>query len=579
MSGLISLGCPEADGKDGAPERPTEGFLICTDDAVFVYASKGLDLLLRLAPGAADRQNDVFLLLADSALLDAPARAAIATRLEQARIARADCFFDVLSGLEDPLPITVQIQRVGDTHWIISFLDLGARQQAEDRVVTLTMMDGLTGLGNRLRFRQSLAKALSEAPVGAPKIALLLVDLDRFKAVNDTLGHPVGDELLRKVAGRLRTAIRQTDMLARLGGDEFAAWIPASDDSDVLARLAGRIIDLLGRPFLIEGMQVNIGASLGIAVAPQDGTTYEALMKTADLALYSAKASGRNIFHFFDTQMEERAQERRSLEIDLRRALALRQFELHYRPQIDVETGGLIALEAMLRWRHPERGVLEPASFMPIAEEIGLIPMIGTWILECGCSHAASWPDTVRLSVAISTPQFEAGSLVDHLKHALAASGLPAARLQIEITESVLLRNEAHVVRTLYELRASGVGIGISNFGTGYASLSKLDSFPFDRIRLDGSLVESQDASRRAIIGAVVAFGASLGVSTMVDGIRNGEQLAQIRAGGGPLVQGLLSINPMTALELERMLKGIEASSPDGLRTEGGRQSHAQRGS
>jgi predicted signal transduction protein with EAL and GGDEF domain len=343
-------------------------------------------------------------------------------------------------------------------------------------------------------------------------------------------------------------------MLARLGGDEFAVWIPASSDSDVLARLARRIIDLLGRPFLIEGMQVNIGASLGVAVAPQDGTSYEALMKSADLALYSAKAAGRNTFHFFDTRMEERAQERRRIEIDLRRALPLRQFELHYWPQIDVETGALIALEAILRWRHPDRGLMEPASFMPIAEEIGLIPAIGKWILEAGCQQAMSWPDTVRLTVAISTPQFEAGSLVDELKNALAVSGLSAERLQLEITESALLRNESNVVRTLYDLRASGVGIGISNFGTGYASLSKLDSFPFDRIRMDKSLTEDQDASRRAIISAVVAFGASLGVSTMVDGIRDGEQLAQIRARGGPLVKGLLSISPMTAIELESML-------------------------
>lgn len=559
MTGLTSFQRPEANGTAHALECPTEAFLICTDDAMVVYTSKGLDLFLRLNAGAADHQHDISLFLADSALLDAAAHAAITTRLEQARSARTDGFFDVLSGLEDPRPITVTIQHVGDTHWIISFLDMSARQAAEDRVIALALTDGLTGLGNRLRFHQSLAKALSEVPAGAPKIALILIDLDRFKSVNDTLGHPVGDELLRKVAGRLRTTIRQTEMLARLGGDEFAAWIPASSDSDVLARLAGRIIDLLGRPFLIDGMQVHIGASLGIAVAPQDGTTYEALMKSADLALYSAKAAGRNTFHFFDTRMEERAQERRRIEIDLRRALALRQFELHYWPQIDVETGALIALEAILRWRHPDRGLMEPASFMPIAEEIGLIPAIGNWILEAGCQQAMSWPDTVRLTVAISTAQFEAGSLVDELKNALAVSGLPADRLQLEITESALLRNEANVVRTLFDLRASGVGIGISNFGTGYASLSKLDSFPFDRIRMDKSLTEDQDASRRAIISAVVAFGTSLGVSTMVDGIRDGEQLAHIRAGGGPLVKGLLSINPMTALELEKMLLSSES--------------------
>ncbi len=260
--------------------------------------------------------------------------------------------------------------------------------------------------------------------------------------------------------------------------------------------------------------------------------------------------------------MEERAQERRKLELDLRRALALRQFELQYRPQIDVETRTLTGLEAMVRWRHPERGLLEPASFMPIAEEIGLAASIGRWMLEAACQEAASWPDPVHLTVAISTPQFEAGSLVGVLQQALTTSGLMASRLQLEITETVLLRNESNVVKTLYELRATGVGIGISNFGTGYASLTKLDSFPFDRIRMDTSLVEEQIASHRAIINAVVAFGASLGVSTMVDGIRSGDDLARLRAGGRLAVQGFLSSAPVSQLELGCLLKQLTAIQP-----------------
>ena len=445
-------------------------------------------------------------------------------------------------------------------HWIISFDDLSARQEAEARVVSLTLTDALTGLGNRLHFRHGLNAALRSTAEGPPSVALILIDLDRFKTVNDTLGHPVGDELLCKVAGRLRTAIRQTDMLARLGGDEFAAWIPSSIGSEALARLAARIIDLLSRPFLIDGMQVNIGASVGIAIAPQDGETYEALVKTADLALYSSKALGRGTFSFFDAEMERRAHERRCVEIDLRRALALRQFELHYRPQIDVDTGRLTALEALLRWRHPERDLLEPASFMAIAEEIGLASQLGHWVIETACQQAATWPERIKLTLSVSTHQFEAGSLVEGLRAALAVSALPPQRLQLEITESVLLRNAPNIVKTLFELRALGVGIGISNFGTGYASLTTLDSFPFDRIRMDSALIQGDAVSHRAIINAVVAFGASLGVSTMVDGIRSEAEWAEIGAGRGTFVQGLLSVDPLAPPELDHVIRELDGT-------------------
>jgi diguanylate cyclase (GGDEF)-like protein len=356
-----------------------------------------------------------------SGVLDASARATIMARFEDAKILRADCAFTVLSTSNAQQPISVEIQRVGDAHWIISFEDVGARRKAEARVVTLTLTDPLTGLGNRMRFRQSLTQALDEAPAGADPVALILIDLDRFKTVNDTLGHPVGDQHLRKVSDRLHTIIRQTDMLARLGGDEFAAWLPSSIESDELARRAGRIVDLLSRPFLIEGMQVNIGASLGIAVAPRDGADYESLMKNADLALYSAKAAGRGTFRFFDPAMERRAQERRHLELDLRKALALRQFELYYRPQVDIETRALIGLEAHLRWRHPERGMLEPASFMQIAEEIGLLAPIGRWILDTASKDAAAWSKPIKLIVALTSPQFESESLVGTVRQALSA--------------------------------------------------------------------------------------------------------------------------------------------------------------
>ena len=556
MTGLETALRQATDAQDGSEDRPNEAFLICDDELRVVHASKGLEQLLRLPDPIGDHM-ELNRLLSLSMALDLRTRTAIADRLEEALSGQREWALDLLSSPDEPTPVAVHIQRVGDTHWILSFEDMHAKRVAEDRVASLILTDALTGLGNRVRFRQSLIQALSERPPVVRRIALIAIDLDRFKAVNDTLGHPVGDELLSKVGVRLRSVIRHSDMLARLGGDEFAAWMPVTTDRDAVERIAKRIIDLLSRPFLIEGLQVNIGASLGIAVAPEDGETYEALMKAADLALYAAKDAGRSAFHFFDNAMEERAQERRRLEIDLRRAPALQQFELYYRPQIDVESGELLALEALLRWRHPERGLLEPASFMMIAEDIGLLGQLGHWMINAACRQAASWPERVKLVLGMSAPQFEAGGVVELVTTALAAWGLPAHRLHLEISEAVLLRNEGSVVRVLHELRATGAEIGISQFGTGYASLTRLDSFPFNRIRLDGSLMEMNLASHRAIINAVAAFGATLGVSTTVDGIRSEAQLQEIKAGRATAVQGLFSAEAICAQDLDRMLVDV----------------------
>ncbi len=532
--------------------RPAEAFLICTTELQVVYASKDLDSLLRLTASESDGAADLRSLLDCSPVLNAASIDMIVCRLAGSRAPRNAVTVDLPSLVADE-PLEVTIQRVGETHWIVCFEDLAARREAERRVVTLTLTDPLTGLGNRTRFRESLSDALDEGQ----SAIVMLIDLDHFKAVNDTLGHPVGDQLLRKVADRLGTVIRRTDILARLGGDEFAAWLPASVDSDELARRAARIVDLLRRPFLIEGLQVNIGASIGLAIAPRDGDDYESVMKSADLALYSAKAAGRNTFHFFDPEMEARAQERRRLELDLRKALALHQFELQYRPQIDVETNDLIGLKALLRWRHPKRGLLEPDSFMPIAEEIGLVEPIGRWVLDTACREARSWPQPIQLVVAISPPQFASPSLADTLRQALADSSLPPGCLELEITEGTLLATDANVLDILHELRSTGVGIGISNFGTGYASLTKLDQFPFDRIKLDSSLIEANTAAHRAIVSAVVAFGSSLGVSTVLDGIRTEKQLADLKGCNGPFVQGFMSKRPLSAHELGERLKGV----------------------
>lgn len=540
-------------------DRPTEAFLICDHNFTVIYLGKAFDTFLSLSGSTAPGAN-IFARIAKSPLLDPPAVQVIRARFDEATLTATDCSFHVLSATHGPQPIHVQIQRVGEAYWIFSIEDPDARRAVEDNVARLTLTDSLTGVGNRLRLQQGLGAALSNLPSNPDRIVLMLIDLDRFKSVNDTLGHPIGDQLLRKVAERLRTIFRQKDMIARLGGDEFAVWLPCSEGIEAIATFGARIVDLLSRPFLIEGHQINIGASVGIALAPADGTTYDTLIKNADLALYSVKATGRGSFHFYSADMEQRAHERRLLEIDLRKSLSLNQFELQYRPLIDVESRYLTGLEAQLRWRHPDKGMIEPPAFMAFAEELGLSVPIYKWMLEVACRHAAAWPIPATLVVSISTPQFESGALVENVRSALHSAGLPPAQLELEITEKVLLRNEAAVVKTLHELKAIGVRIGIGGFGTGYASLANLDSFPFDRIKLDHSLVQDVDdaRSKRAIVSAVVAFGTSLGVNTMVDGIHTDEQLAKIRAEAGRALQGFLSVSPVPPEKLETWFESLE---------------------
>ena len=455
--------------------------------------------------------------------------------------------------------ITVTVTRLRDGCGMASFDDVTDIRQAEASAIERAMCDPLTGLPNRKHFADQVASVLDQHrgnQSGQP-VAVMLVDLDRFKAVNDTLGHQIGDHLLRLVAKRLRSVLRGGDLLARLGGDEFALLISPAPAEPALFDLARRVVDVVGRAYLIEGHLVTIGASVGLARAPDDCDDQVRLLRNADLALYEAKSRGRGQFVAFRTELDVRALARRSLEIDLRRALAMNEFELHYQPQIDLESDTIVGFEALLRWRHPERGLVSPADFIPLAEEIGFIVPLGEWVLREACRQAARWPHHVSIAVNVSPAQFEdSARLFKAISHSLAASGLAGGRLEIEITESVLFRNESTVLGALSEIHALGVRIAMDDFGTGYSSLSQLHSFPFDKIKIDRSFVTDRGnvGSQNAIIRAITALGVSLGMSTIAEGVETADQLARIRAGGCSSVQGYLFSPPVPIEQVGQLI-------------------------
>ncbi|SFL82704.1 putative bifunctional diguanylate cyclase/phosphodiesterase [Methylorubrum salsuginis] len=427
------------------------------------------------------------------------------------------------------------------------------------RSAALARLEPLTGLCNRAELHERLGAALTEAERAGAPLAVLLLDLDRFKAVNDTLGHPAGDALLRKVAERLRNAARQEDVIARLGGDEFAILQIGRAGADALRAaeaLAARLVELVGRTYVLDGQMLNVGASVGIALYPADGRGADDLMKHADLALYRAKADGRATYRFFEPAMNAAVQARRSLEIDLRRALALKQFSLAFQPQVSLETGTVSGFEALLRWHHPERGPISPATFIPLAEEIGVIVGIGEWALRTACREAASWAQPASIAVNLSPVQFRGGKLVETVTLALAQTGLDPARLELEITEGALLDDTDGVLTVLNGLRGLGVRISMDDFGTGYSSLSYLQKFPFDKIKIDQSFVRGMAGSAEcgAIVRAIARLGASLGMRTTAEGVETADQLDAIRAEGCSEVQGYLTGRPMPADQAAALL-------------------------
>lgn len=425
------------------------------------------------------------------------------------------------------------------------------------RNAELSERDALTGLSNRKAFRERLIERLAGASRAGQSTAVLYIDLDRFKTVNDSLGHLVGDALLRKVAERFKSALREGDIVARLGGDEFAIIQADAPQPAAATALAARLVDLIGRAYAVEGHMLHIGASVGVAISPSDGTEPDVVLNKADLALYRAKAEGRGNYRFFEPGMDERMQRRRLLEVDLRRALALKQLSLAYQPQFDLATNEIIGFEALLRWTHPTRGEVSPAEFIPLAEDIGVIVPIGQWVLRAACGEAASWPVPVLLSVNLSPVQFRGGNLGKTIIAALSSSGLPAGRLNIEITEGALVTNKDAVAQELEGLRRLGIGVGMDDFGTGYSSLSYLQHLPFTTIKIDKSFVRDIDAhaDRQAIVRAVTSLAGALGMKTIAEGVETEAELACVRAEGCDQVQGFLMGRPMSATAATELLQ------------------------
>lgn len=422
-----------------------------------------------------------------------------------------------------------------------------------------TALDSLTGLLQRVGLKQRLVETIARAEREGTGAAVHFVDLDRFTAVNNGLGYAMGDALLAKVAERLRSTLRDGDFVGRLGGDEFAVVQTRADTPRAVEAVAARLVDLIGRTYVLQGQVLNVGVSLGVAMFPEDGSDAETLLRHADLALRRAQADGRGRFRFFEPSMDARIRARRHLEVDLRRALAMRQFHLNYQPLVALASNRIEGFEALLRWRHPERGLVSPAEFIPLAEDLALMTPIGEWVLRSACRQAAAWTSPVAVAVNISPNQFTDGKLVATVTSALAQSGLAASRLELEITEGTLLEDTDTVASTLHAIRALGVRVSMDDFGTGYSSLSYLRKFPFDKIKIDQSFVRGMgsDPESAAIVRTVVQLGASLGMATTAEGVETVEQLALIRAEGCDHVQGYLTGRPLPGDEADALLRRL----------------------
>ena len=440
---------------------------------------------------------------------------------------------------------------------LLALMDITERKRAEARLAFMAQHDGLTGLPNRNLLRQRMDEVLQHSRRNPEKAAVLVLGLDNFKAVNDTLGHGIGDKLLRGVAKRLRSTLREEDTLARLNSDEFAivqTGLTRPEDAILLAR---RLLEAIGDPYLLDGHSVVIGASIGIAMAPGDGDESERLLKNADMALSRAKNDSRGTFSFFEAGMDARAQSRRKIEIDLREAIQNDVLRPHYQPLIDLATGRITGFEALVRWPHPDRGMISPAEFIPVAEDTGLINALGGLMLRHACKDAARWPGDVRVAVNLSPLQFRVGNLFSVVTDALRQSGLPAKRLELEITETLLLEKSSQVLATLHALRALGVRISMDDFGTGYSSLSYLRSFPFDKIKIDQSFVRdlASNPDAQAIVRSIVSLGVGLGVTITAEGVETEAELNCLRAEGCHEGQGFLFSRARPNAEIIGLLK------------------------
>ena len=438
--------------------------------------------------------------------------------------------------------------------WLTTHEDITERTRAEEQIRHLAHYDALTDLPNRALFHERLRQELASATADR-QLAVLYIDIDEFKSVNDSLGHMIGDELLKSVARRLGACIESADFVARLGGDEFAIVKTGAKDPDEVANLAKRALDAIRAPYDCLGHQMTSDASIGIAIAPQHGSDLDQILKNADLAMYAAKSAGRRTWRFFEPAMDAQVRARRELEIDLRKAIADQALEIYYQPCLSLQSDRITGCEALVRWRHHERGMISPAEFIPIAEETGLINELGEWVLAKACMEASAWPEGISLAVNVSPVQFKSGTLTLKIVAALAASGLPAHRLELEITEAVLIRDDEAALEILHQLRAIGVRIALDDFGTGYSSLSYLQRFPFDKIKIDRCFVNDlTEADGSSIVQAVVNIAAARHMTTTAEGVETERQQELLRGLGCTEMQGYLFSAPKPAEAVRRIL-------------------------
>ncbi len=463
--------------------------------------------------------------------------------------------------LNTGLTIAIRQRPLPGGGWVTTQEDITESRRIETRLAFLAHHDGLTGLANRVLLNDRIEMTLARVRRGE-QAAVMFLDLDHFKTVNDSFGHATGDELLKIVADRLKSSLRETDTLARLGGDEFAILLADSEQPKGANIVAKRIIDMINAPFEIDGKQIRIGTSIGIATAPFDADTTQGLLKCADLALYKAKAEGRATYRFFEADMDTRMAARRELEHDLRDVVAEKGFTLHYQPLLNLATNKVVCMEALIRWQHPKRGMISPADFIPVAEETGLIVQIGKWVLEQACKDAARWGNGVKVSVNLSRHQLSCPSIVLHVANALAKSGLEPECLQLEITETAVMHNPAKSVELITSLRGLGIDIAMDDFGTGYSSLGCLRMFPFSKIKIDRSFINDLTTchSSRMILRTIVSLARTLGMSTTAEGIETAEQLDIVRAEGCEEMQGYYYSRPKPIEDLRELLQSEAAA-------------------
>lgn len=510
------------------------GLAVISESGVIVSANPSFYNLLQLAA------NDVGSLLPDRLGGDMFS----ATVDLQKALALAEAAVVELRAPLGNRVVSLHLAELADGQRLVVAESLPAKKPDTEREDSCT--DPLTGLGNRRLLSESLARWQPTAE--SESLAVVMMDLDSFKQVNDTLGHDLGDKLLKLVARRVTRAARGDGTIIRLGGDEFVVLHELGSQTSFVEGIAQRLVDLMGRPFLIDGQQINIGASVGIAVLGHGTDEVDKLLRHADLALYDAKGAGRGTYRFFNKTLETQALDRRHLEISLRRALSLDEFKLEYQPQVQLPERNVTGFEALIRWHNVERGLVSPVDFIPLAEETGEIIAIGEWVLRTACSEAQKWPGDIGVAVNVSPVQFECDRFVDSVRDALSHSGLAPERLEIEITEGVLINNSERVLNHLRAIKDMGVSIAMDDFGTGYCSLSYLNSFPFSKIKIDQAFVRGEKTEKsRALVDAIILLGTSLGMKTLAEGVETADQFDELAQGGCTAAQGYLISKPLPA--------------------------------